>query len=58
MTEFVNLDNDFSKDFGHTDEEFPFCDALWACSTMFSNWQVLLITILNNNNTNVVNAVI
>jgi len=28
---------DFTE-FGHAAGEFPFCDALWACSTMFSNW--------------------
>jgi ATP-dependent DNA helicase 2 subunit 1 len=31
------LKSDFSKEFGHCEGEFPFCDALWTCSTMFSN---------------------
>eukprot|EP01132_Coremiostelium_polycephalum_P010819 gene10819-13255_t len=34
------LESDFSKSFGHCDKEFPFCDALWTCSTMFSNCTV------------------
>ncbi|EGC32746.1 hypothetical protein DICPUDRAFT_7342, partial [Dictyostelium purpureum] len=31
------LENDFSKSFGHFNGDFPLCDALWTCSTMFSN---------------------
>jgi ATP-dependent DNA helicase 2 subunit 1 len=55
------LNNDFSKDFGHTDEEFPFCDALWACSTMFSNCTVKvghkrIFLFTNDDNPNVANA--
>jgi len=34
------LESDFSKTLGHCQTEFPFCDALWTCSTMFSNCNV------------------
>ena len=33
----------FETEFGFIDEEFPFCDALWTCSTMFSNWYFLIV---------------
>lgn len=35
---FVLGQGDDFTPFGHCSADFPFCDALWTCSTMFSNW--------------------
>jgi len=32
--------------FGHADHEFPFCDALWTCSTMFASSYVAVAALL------------
>ena len=31
------LQSDFASDYGHAAKEFPFHDALWTCSTLFSS---------------------